>query len=76
MLSLLVDFPLAKGPGYNYFPNDVKIWLDTKPKTFDMVIIDFAATDVQITQNGHQCLGAAIGSDFFIKEFVLERVED
>ena len=69
MLSLLVDFPLAKGPAYSYFPNAVKIWLVTKPETFDMAIIDFAGTDVQIMQNGHQCLGAAIGS-------VLEQVED
>ena len=64
------DLFVEKGPPYAYFLNAIKSWLITKPKTFDMAVSAFAGSNMQIMQDNCRCLGAAIGSDSYIREFV------
>ena len=63
------------GPAFGYFPNPSKTWLVTKQEHHDEASRVFADSGINITPKGRPCLGAAIGSQEYITEYVSSKVE-
>ena len=63
------------GPSFGYFANDTKTWLITKPSLEDKAKRLFDDTNVNITTFGRPHLGAPLGSDEFIQQFILQKVD-
>lgn len=63
------------GPQYGYHPNASKTWLVVKPDHLEAASTAFAGTGVQITDQGRQYLGAAIGTAAFRHSFMANKVE-
>ena len=74
-LRLWWDQLCREGPGFGYFPNASKTWLVTKESCRSDAEITFAGTNVNLTDEGRPYLGAAIGTNQFITQFVMEKVE-
>ena len=66
-LRLWWDQLCREGPG---FPNASKTWLVTKDSCRSDAKIIFAGTNVNLTDEGQPYLGAAIGTNQFITQFV------
>ena len=64
------------GPGYGYFPNASKTWLVTKEEFLAEATSTFAGTGVHITSHGRPYLGAAVGSQEFVKAHVESKVNE
>lgn len=64
------------GPAYGYYPNSKKTWLVVKEEFLDDAKSLFANSGVQITTKGRPYLGAAIGTDQFIKEHTVTKVQE
>ena len=64
------------GPKYGYFPKASKSWLIVKPQYEEKARELFSDTEVQITTSGQKHLGAALGSEEFKNQFVVDRVND
>ena len=65
----------SSGPSYGYFANDKKTWLVVK-EFYEAVARDlFSATNVQITTAGRPYLGAPLGSDQYIIEFIQSKAD-
>ena len=63
-----------KGPAFGYFVNAPKTWLVSKERFHSIATTLFSDTDVQITSAGRSYLGAAIGSNAYVQEFVRDKV--
>ena len=57
-------------------PNAKKCWLITKPEKEHAAMEVFGDTVINITTEGHQHLGAALGPRSYLEEYVGEKVED
>ena len=75
------DKLLIIGPPIGYFPNATKTWLVVKQEHLDKARELFDGTGIQITQEGtgdksggQRYLGAAIGTQSFIKQYVQDKV--
>ena len=64
----------TKGPSFGYFANDLKSWLITKPSLKSKAEDVFRSTNVKITTAGRPHLGAPLGSDAYVNEFLREKV--
>jgi hypothetical protein len=62
------------GPRYGYYPNPGKTWLLVKENEFESAQNLFESSGVNITSSGRKHLGAAIGNQEFIEEFVRAKV--
>ena len=65
-----------EGPKYGYYPNAAKTYLIVKEEYLSSAKQAFADTDIKITTSGKRHLGAAIGSDAFIEEYVSIKVQE
>lgn len=63
------------GPAFGYFPNASKTWLVTKDSLLDKAKEIFLDTEVRITSQGRPHLGAPLGSQEFIEQFIADKVE-
>ena len=64
----------AEGPAFGYFPNPSKTWLVTKQGRFDEASNTFAGSGVNVTLDGRPYLGAVIGSQEYVEEYVSSKV--
>ncbi len=62
------------GPGFGYFANPSNTWLVVKESKLEDATATFAGSGVNITCSVRPYLGAAIGSDLFVKEYVEAKV--
>ena len=65
----------AEGPVFGYLPNPSKTWLVTKQRHFDKASLMFSGSGVNVTQEGRPYLGAAIGSQKYVEEYVNSKVQ-
>ena len=63
----------TNGPSFGYFPNDTKTWLVTKPSLEAKARHLFDKTNVNITTTGRPHLGAPVGSDEYVQQFLHEK---
>ena len=63
------------GPSFGYHVNPSKTWLLTKSNHLQFAQEIFGESEVNITSDGRPVLGAAIGTDSFIEEFVSKKVQ-
>ena len=73
-LHMWWDQLTKEGPNFGYFPNPSKTWLVTKKGCHDAETSAFADTGVNITSEGRPYLGAAIGSEEFVENYVKLKV--
>ena len=59
---------------YGYFPNAVKTSLVVKEPMYSAAVGCFEGTGVIITSVGKRHLGAAIGTDDFVEDYVLSPI--
>ena len=64
------------GPPLGYYPNAKKCWLVVKPKEESRAKEMFTGTGINITTEGRKHLGAALGSQSYLEEYVGGKVED
>ena len=64
------------GPTFGYHPNDAKTYLIVKEEHENKAKAPFADTDVHITINGKRHLGAALGANTFIEEYVSSKFRE
>ena len=64
------------GPPLGYFPNAKKCWSIIKPERQQAAREVFRNTAINVTIEGHNHLGAALGSRTFIEEYVGEKVDE
>ena len=62
------------GPEYGYFPNASKTWLIVKEESLSHAQDVFRGSGVQITKEGNQHLGVAVGSNSFREKYVKDKV--
>ena len=62
------------GPVFGYFPNPKKCWIVSKPDKEASVKEVFKDTAVNVTVEGQKHLGAVIGSQEYLEEYVTEKV--
>ena len=67
------DHLLKIGPDYGYYPNAAKTSIIVKEEHLSKATSAFEGTGVQITQEGKRYLGAALGTDSFVKKYVDEK---
>ena len=66
----------AEGPAFGYFPNPSKTWLVTKQRHFNEASNMFAGSGVNVTLDGRPYLGAVIGSQEYVEEYVSSKVRE
>ena len=66
----------SSGPALGYLPNAKTCWLITKPEKEKEARAVFGATAINITTEGYNHLGTALGSRSYFEEYVGENVED
>ena len=64
------------GPAYGYNANASKTWLVTKEEHLSRAKEVFQSANVNITCEGRPYLGAPLGSNEYIKQFVLAKVDN
>ena len=64
------------GPDYGYLPNSAKTCLIVKDSKLEEANIIFKGTGLSITTEGKRHLGAALGTQSFVKEFVQLKVKN
>ena len=64
----------SDGPDFGYFPNASKTVLIVKPEHLAAAELVFAGTNIQITAQGQQHLGAALGTHSFTEAYVTQKV--
>ena len=64
------------GPPLGYYPNSKKCWLVVKPEKEGRAKEMFAGTGINITTEGRKHLGAALGSQSYLEQYVGGKVED
>ena len=76
-LKIWWDKLVTDAPQLGYLPNAKKCWLITKPEKEEHAITVFDGTAVNISTEGHQHLGAVLGSrKLHLEEYVEGKVED
>ena len=63
------------GPCFGYNPNPSKSWLVTKEDSYSNAVAAFEGSNINMSTNGHPYLGAALGTDAYINQFVTEKVD-
>ena len=63
-----------KGPGYGYYPNASKTWLLVKPSAQDRARELFGDSGVNITTDGRRLLGACLGTETSVHQYVSNAV--
>ena len=63
------------GPKFGYFTNASKTWLVTKEDYLSAASAAFADTGVKVTSEGRPYLGAALGTEEYMKAFVADKVQ-
>ena len=66
---------VTEGPQLGYLPNAIKCWLIIKPEKEALAKTIFEDTDINISTEGHQHLGAVLGSRNHLEKYVEEKVE-
>ena len=66
----------SKGPLYGYFANASKTWLVVKDEFRDAGNDLFKGTGVKITSEGRPHLGAALGCNAYVSQFVSEKISE
>ena len=64
------------GPLFGYYPEETKSWLIVKPKFESDAKRIFKETKINITREGKKHLGAVIGTESFIDEYVDQKLEE
>ena len=67
---------VMEGPQLGYLPNAKKCWLITKSEKEEWAKTMFDGTAINISTDGHQHLGAVLGSRKHLKDYLEEKVED
>ena len=62
------------GPIFGYFPNASKTWLITKDSLLDKAKELFRDTQVNVTSQGRPHLGAPLGCEEFVDQFITDKV--
>ena len=62
------------GPDYGYYPNASKTCLIVKEEKLTLAASLFQGTGVSVAKDGKRHLGAALGTDSFVKTYVCEKV--
>ena len=62
------------GPNYGYLPNTAKTCLIVKEEYQAQAMTQFEGTGITITQEGKRHLGAALGTESFVKKYVDSKV--
>ena len=75
-LKIWWDELVTDGPELGYLPNAKKCWLITKPEKEEHARAMFDGTAINISTEGHQHLGAVIGSRKHLEDYVEEKAED
>ena len=75
-LKMWWDELVTDGPQLGYFPNAKKCWLITKSEKEERAKTMFGGTAINISTEGHQHLGALLGSRKHLEDYVEEKVED
>ena len=73
-LCLLWDQVSQLGPQFGYFPNAKKMWLVVKKQFLDFACKLFSDTSVNITTDGRLYLGAAVGSQAYVADYIPSKV--
>ena len=63
------------GPKFGYFPEGSKSWLIEKEKVVQKALSVFKETNIKITTEGQQNLGAAMGSETLKQRHVQEEID-
>lgn len=66
----------TEGPQLGYLPNAKKCWLITKSEKEELAKAMFDGTAINVSTEGHQHLGAVLGSRKHLEDYVEEKVED
>ena len=62
-------------PDFGYYPNASKTWIVVKPEHHNEATKAHAESGINITSEGRPYLGAAIGSESYITEYVSNKVK-
>ena len=65
----------SDGPSFGYFANPSKTWLVTKKGYHKKASAIFAGSEVNITTDSRPYLGAVIGSQKFIEEYINSKIK-
>ena len=68
------DELVALEPLCSYHANPLKLWLMTKPQHLEAAKTLFSGTNMNITTEGRPHLGAPLGTQEFVQQFVTEKV--
>jgi len=68
------DHLSSVGPAFGYHANATKTWLLTKEDQVDRAKVLFGDTNINITTHGCPHLGAPLGSNEFVHQFVANKV--
>jgi len=68
------DSLVSCGPHFGYNPNPCKTWLVVKPEHLPAAEEHFQVSGVNITTQGHRHLGAPLGSESFVEEFIRDKI--
>ena len=69
------DKLVSMGPAYGYHVNASKTWLVVKEPHHSAAISSFGNTQVNITTEGKPHLGAALGTQTYIDQYVIHKVQ-
>ena len=75
-LRQFYDLLTSFGPNYGYHINPSKCWLVVSPGKLQDARSAFVGLPINITEEGHQLLGSAIGTETFMHSFISSRVAD
>ena len=70
------DALVEKVPSFGFYPNAIKIFLVVKSDRRERAVNVFEGTAVQITTEGRQYLGGALGTEKSVQHFIADKVSD
>ena len=70
------DLIVEKGPAYGYYPNPTKSCLVAKEENIEMAKKVFQGTGISVTEEGKRHLGAAIGTQAFVENYIERKVSE
>ena len=75
-LREFLDLLTVVGPSYGYRVNPSKCWLVVHPGKLEEAKRTFDGFPINITEDGHQILGSAIGTEEFVRSFTAAKCKD
>ena len=75
-LREFLDLLTAVGPNYGYRVNPSKCWLVVHPGKLEEAKRTFDGLPINITEDGHQILGSAIGTEEFVRSFTAAKCKE